>query len=90
MGYPMTYSRVMYRNNLTGTYGNGEGIVPVNNPDGLGGIRGDLRRLEENSLDEYNLEYYADQTGLTKDQVKSVLTEFFKPAGYQNFDYYGK
>lgn len=40
-------------------------------------IAGDLRRLEADQRDERHLAHYADQTGLTPDQVKAVLDLFF-------------
>lgn len=68
MGYPMTYSRVVRRNQLIGTY---------DDPGPLSPIRGDLRRLEADQRDEAHLNDYAEAAGITPAQVRTVLDRFF-------------
>jgi hypothetical protein len=74
MGYPMTYSRVVYRNGLLGDYVGGTNHPPDGYKDM---IAGDLRRLEKDQRDEQHLAEYAKRTGLTPEQVKSVLDLLF-------------
>jgi len=79
MGYPMTYWRVLWRNELTGDYqhtGNTYG-----REDGRGLIRGDLRRLEQDQRDKHHLREYASHAGITPEQAKAVLDLFFD--GYE-------
>lgn len=68
MGYPMSYSRVVRRNQLAGDY-------EPNAPLGL--IRGDLRRLEKDQRDEKHLAVYAERARITIAQAKQVLDDFF-------------
>lgn len=70
MGGFMPYSRLVYRNNLTGDYDNEERFEPLPN---LGCIRGDMRRFERDSRDPLNLALYAQKAGVTVEQVKSVI-----------------
>lgn len=69
MGYPMNYRRVIARNNLQGDYD------PTQKELGL--IRGDLRRLERDQVDDYHLEAYSKAVGISKEEVKQVLAIFF-------------
>ena len=73
MGYPMTYDRLIARNNLTGDYDGGQDGQPQ-----FGGIRGDLRRLEHDSRDAAHLEAYAALVNITPNQAKRLLDAFFK------------
>lgn len=71
MGYPMTYQRVVSRNGLRGDY-----TERGQEPDGLGAIRGDLRRLECDQRDILHLTAYARYAGITVGQAKLVLDAF--------------
>jgi hypothetical protein len=75
MGYPMTYSRVVLRNDLRGDYG----TEATDNYGGSakGGIRGDLRRLELDTVDARHLSEYAGASGATTEQVKAIFAQFF-------------
>jgi hypothetical protein len=75
MGYPMTYERVVRRNNLGGDYPN---ATPAAGEGHLGCIRGDMRRLESDSRDEHHLQMYAKTVGITVEQAKAVLDLFFE------------
>lgn len=68
MGGSMFYYRFILRNHLEGDY-------DPENSKGL--IAGDLRRLERDQRDDYNLGQYAKKAGITKEQVKIVLDQFF-------------
>ncbi len=69
MGYPMTYRRVINRNNLLEGY-------ESTRPNRL--IAGDLRRLEADTRDEGHLNLYAQIAGTTPDIVKKIFDEFFE------------
>lgn len=78
MGYPMTYSRVIDRNDLRGG-GDGAGSVyatPKRERD-IGSIIGDLRRLELDQLDAHHLRMYAMHANCTEEQARKVLEMFF-------------
>ena len=72
MGYPMTYSRVVSRNWLSGDYGDRRDHLMI----ATGLVAGDLRRLEVDQRDEYHLNLYAEKVGITPAQVKQVLDLF--------------
>ena len=74
MGYPMTYSRVIERNELDGDYYTG--LDPALN-ESIETVAGDLRRLEKDQRDDYHLAGYASRANITKEQAKIVLDEFF-------------
>lgn len=91
MGYPMTWGRVLSRNLLTGNYTRlyGWGAVPLTNEAAyprevvsrLKMICGDLRRLEQDSIDgKYATEIVARRAGVDSETVIKVLTAFFKDA----------
>lgn len=68
MGYPMTYARVVRRNNLDGTY--------VYRPRGSA-VAGDMRRMESDQRDINHLRMYAIEASVTIEQAKAVLDAFF-------------
>jgi hypothetical protein len=83
MGYPMSYARVVGRNQLggpgythtdpvTGAYAVGPDEVVRSM------IRGDMRRLEQDSRDEQHLKMYAEHAGITVEQAKKLLDKFFE------------
>lgn len=74
MGYPMSWSRVVHRNALSGDYAHAEGD-PVEAVRSL--IRGDMRRLEQDSRDPLHLWIYARHAGVTEAQAKALLDAFF-------------
>jgi hypothetical protein len=81
MGYPMTYKRVINRNQLMGDYGHhpsGTAIEPgtVASPQMM--IGGDMRRLEVDQRDERHVARYAELAGITVEQVKIVLDALFE------------
>lgn len=65
----MTYVRVVKRNQL-----DGEGYVTY---DRKNLIRGDLRRLEQDSLDLQQTGLYAAFAGITMEQAVMVMRAFF-------------
>lgn len=75
MGYPMTYNRVVNRNSLEGDY---EHTCETEVQEAKMRIAGDLRRMETDQRDDTQLAWYAEQTGLTVEQVKSVLDLLLK------------
>lgn len=92
MGYPMTYKRYVNRNKLhKGDYQDAK--MTNLNLDAMTGwmgdevrsmqqrwrmMAGDLRRLEEDSVDENAVAaIIAARTGLDSDTVSAVLKEFF-------------
>lgn len=84
MGYPMTYSRVLGRNLLDGNYTNVRqtGTVVVCLDDNVAStlrmISGDLRRLEQDSVDgKYATQVIADYAGVDIETVQKVLEAFF-------------
>jgi hypothetical protein len=68
MGYPMTWSRVVCRNNLQGDY---------DNADPLGYIKGDLRRFERDQQDDTHVKQYVEASGATEEQVRKILSGVF-------------
>lgn len=72
MSYPMTYTRVLQRNRLEGDYEN-----PGPPPGDLSYIRGDLRRLEQDTVDERHLAEYAEIAGCHPEQVRRLFESFF-------------
>lgn len=72
MGYPMTYLRVVRRNNLTGDY---QHDTQANFNASM--VSGDLRRLEMDQRDEWHLQRYAAAAGITEAQAKLMLDAFF-------------
>lgn len=73
MGYPMTYGRVISRNDLTGNY-----LPKIWSGVSQSLIAGDLRRLERDQRDDYHLKEYAKRTKLTEAQVLHVLDLLFE------------
>ena len=74
---PMYYRRVMSRNQLLGD----DTSAPVNKVgfDSRPLIRGDLRKLEVDQLDDEHLRAYGLRAGIPKSSVKQVLDDFFGP-----------
>ena len=71
----MTYTRLVNRNGLKGDY---SGDPDQNyGPGAKGGIRGDMRRLEQDSVDVRHLTEYAEAAGITTEQVRLVFARFF-------------
>ena len=64
MGYPMVWPRVIARNRLTGGY--------ADSP-----VAGDMRRLERDSRDAHHVARFARRAGITAEQARSVLDDFF-------------
>lgn len=75
MGYPMTYLRVVSRNQLAGDY---EPQRPAPTFDPRPMIAGDLRRLETDTLDKVQIKRYAKRAGVTKKQARALFEDFFK------------
>lgn len=75
MGYPMTYRRVVARNQLHGDYmtDRKESYEVAANF-----VAGDLRRLEVDQRDEHHLVEYASRAGVTPEQARAVLDAFFE------------
>jgi hypothetical protein len=70
----MSYSRLVNRNALRGDYDSYERSGPINTAVAtLNGIRGDMRRFEKDCRADDVLSMYAEKTGLTPEQVKSVF-----------------
>ena len=83
MGGPMSYSRMVGRNDLNGVGYDHTTTGSVSQQEGLVGqvksmIRGDMRRLEQDERDPVRLQQYADAAGITVEQVKKVLDVFFE------------
>lgn len=89
MGYPMSYQRVLLRNNLSrDTWPNPDDDPYVRGvdaddprqvlPQGTWGLAGDLRRLEADTRDAAHLSRFAQEAGITEYQVKIVLDCFFE------------
>lgn len=107
MGYPMTFSRFLARNDLkTGDYDSLEKIRPFSTKtkdfgpgvevedvlrdhiahlesklqkmyNSIAMIKGDLRRLEQDALDEHSLcMYISEKTDIDPNTVAGVLKEF--------------
>ena len=77
MGYPMTWARLVRRNNLVGDYTtpcptSGHTIDSIQSA-----VRGDMRRLELDTCDEQHLKMYAEKSGATTEQVKKIFETFF-------------
>lgn len=79
MGYPMSYRRVMSRNMLKGDYNTTAEERDKNSSEEnmLALIRGDLRRLEKDTLDKEHLKAYAAHAECTVRQAKKILEAFF-------------
>lgn len=69
MGYPMSWRRLVSRNNLGGDY------CTPHDPWHL--IAGDMRRLENDSRDNEHLHAFAVLGDCTPAQAKAVLDAFF-------------
>jgi hypothetical protein len=77
MGYPMTYARVVGRNGLNGpgyNHTTSEPLTPAQATERQvkSMIRGDMRRLEQDSRDEHHLKLYAEHAGITVEQAKML------------------
>ena len=68
----MDYERFVERNHLTGDYDSGV------EQGSIGGIAGDLRRLEADQVDEEHLAQYAEYARITVPQAWLVLKAFFE------------
>jgi hypothetical protein len=77
MGYPMSYARLVCRNNLRGDYNAITDMESCN----VHCIRGDLRRFEADSRDEEHLKMYAEKAGITVEQARIVLDALFDDGG---------
>lgn len=75
MGYPMTYVRVVKRNQLHGDYQTDRTNISEVPPSF---VAGDLRRLETDQRDEHHLAKYAELAGITPAQARAVLDAFFE------------
>lgn len=75
MGYPMTWRRLMMRNQLSGGYSHSE--TPNPGPAPLPLIAGDSRRLETDTLDERHLAAYARLTGCKPERIALLFRAFF-------------
>lgn len=71
MGYPMTWPRLVSRNRLQGDYDGGDETRSI------GGIAGDMRRLEKDTRDDLHLRTYSELSGATLEQVSVILDAFF-------------
>lgn len=81
MGYPMTYSRVVFRNGLTGNYGeSGDDVANENIRRLRCIIAGDMRRLEVDTLDPWHLAQYAAAADIAVEQAEIVLRTFLSGA----------
>lgn len=86
MGYPMTWSRVTHRNSLAeGGYDTAppwKGREAETEDTRMGryqaSIRGDMRRLEADTLDERHLATYATHAGIEPEQARKVFELFFQ------------
>jgi hypothetical protein len=83
MGYPMSYARVVGRNQLGGEgYNHTDpktGAVNVDNGEAVRSmVRGDMRRLEQDTRDERHLQMYAEHAGITIEQAKKLFDKFFE------------
>lgn len=78
MGYPMTYGRVISRNDLGGDYRPLPGQPQLSERVNRTLVCGDLRRLEKDQRDDWHLMEYAIRTGLSPAQVLHVLDLFFE------------
>lgn len=67
MGYPMTWPRLVGRSHLQGDYD----ATP------LGLIKGDMRRLEQDSRDEHYGRHIAEAAGVEPEVARRVLDVFF-------------
>lgn len=79
MGYPMSYARMVGRNQLGGPGYEAAEPRDAKNPEWVKAmIRGDMRRLEMDSRDEQHLKMYAEHAGITVEQAKKLLDLFFQ------------
>jgi len=72
----MTYWRVLQRNYLLGDYRNDDNY-PRN------AIAGDLRRLEQNAIDDDYGACIANHAGVSPEVAKKVLRAFFTDCGFK-------
>jgi hypothetical protein len=77
MGYPMTYTRLVGRSALSGGYQLDAGVEPRGDAAANRMIAGDLRRLEADQRDTLHLTGYARRAGITTEQARRVLDDFF-------------
>jgi hypothetical protein len=87
MGYPMTYGRVVSRNDLGGDYQRHPWLtieqVKALEPEARANasirmvVGGDLRRLKQDQRDPWHLAGYAHAAGITPEQAKTVLDALF-------------
>lgn len=75
MGYPMSFTRFIHRNELSdyqiGYDHNGE------HPGQGSAIKGDLLRFVEDTQDHAHVEWLARDSGATEDQVRRILARVF-------------
>lgn len=76
MGYPMTWKRVVNRNNLNGDYSTDNLSLPLSEKI-IRMIAGDMRRLEKDNLDEWHLKAYSEACNVSVEQVRAILEMFF-------------
>jgi hypothetical protein len=81
MGYPMSYKRVIHRNDLRGGYDGDHRGRPDEVAQVLTRIAGDLRRMEANTRDARHLDAYARLSGVTPDQARVIFDAFFGDMG---------
>lgn len=76
-GYPMSYPRVVMRNGLSGNYrGSGDTEEKVRAM-----IAGDMRRLEQDVLDDRHIERYAAHVNISRRKARKILEAFFTDFG---------
>lgn len=85
MGYPMTWARLLDRNMLCGNYSRarstGGGPISVQEDHRVRMISGDLRRLEQDSVDgQFATAMIAARSGVDATIVGKVLAAFFHGA----------
>ena len=79
MGYPMTYTRVVLRNGLDGNYA--ASGPPGASTDWKRMVAGDMRRLEQDQMDDLHIAMYAEAAGISKPKARKVLEAFFTDFG---------
>jgi len=75
MGFPMTYARVIERNNLTGDYADDDRELSREEQQRRM-IAGDLRRLERDNLTDRQIVRCEEETGVSAADVSKVLQWF--------------
>lgn len=81
MGYPMSFRRMLVRNQMEG----GPRQTPADHPANSV-IAQDLRRVEEDQCDPAHINAYARIAGIRPEQAAKVLKAFFgNPADHQEF-----